>query len=52
MTYKFHTLAVETESSKFFKCELTVGKADPTVGEGNSKKRAEQEAARLFFETY
>lgn len=50
MSYKFHTIAVETESLKFFKCELTVGESTPTIGEGNSKKRAEQEAARLFFE--
>ena len=50
ITYKFQTTAVETESLKFFKCELFVGKGGPIVGEGNSKKRAEQEAARLFFE--
>ena len=48
--YKFLTTAVETESIKFFKCELFVGEAEPIIGEGNSKKRAEQEAARLFFE--
>lgn len=49
-TYKFHTVGVENDSSKFFRCELFVGNAEPIIGEGNSKKIAEQEAARLFFE--
>jgi len=52
ISYKFQTTAVETESIKFFKCELFVGHANPIIGEGNSKKRAEQEAARLFFEKF
>lgn len=50
ISYKFQTTTVETGSIKFFKCELFVGTRDPIIGEGNSKKRAEQEAARLFFE--
>ncbi|MDB4083267.1 ribonuclease III [Vicingaceae bacterium] len=52
MNYKFQTIAVETESIKFFKCELFIGTGEAIVGEGNSKKRAEQEAARLFFEKF
>ena len=49
-TYKFQTTGIENESTKFFRCELFVGDAEAVIGEGNSKKRAEQEAARLFFE--
>ena len=52
ISYKFQTVAVETGSMKFFKCELYVEHAEPIIGEGNSKKRAEQEAARLFFEKF
>jgi ribonuclease-3 len=50
ISYKFQTNGIENESSKFFRCELFVGAATSIIGEGNSKKRAEQEAARLFFE--
>jgi len=47
--YKFQTSGIENESSKFFQCKLFVGAESSIIGEGNSKKRAEQEAARLFF---
>ena len=47
--YKFQTSGIENESSKFFQCKLFVGAESSIIGEGNSKKTAEQEAARLFF---
>ena len=49
-TYQFNTSAVETHSGGFFRCELVVGNKAPVVGEGSSKKQAEQAAAKAFFE--
>lgn len=49
-TYKFNTVAIETKAGSFFRCELSVGNKAPLIGEGNSKKQAEQAAAKAFFE--
>lgn len=48
--YQFDTVGVENKSTKFFRCELSIDNRIVSVGEGNSKKRAEQEAARKYFE--
>lgn len=50
-SYQFDTSAVETEDNTYFKCELKVGGQSVSRGEGNSKKAAEQEAAKRFFES-
>lgn len=49
-TYEFDTIAVEKEESRYFKSKLKISGKEVSVGEGISKKNAEQEAARLFFE--
>ena len=48
-SYKFSTSAVQDKEPSYFKCELFVGNKLVTTGEGNSKKRAEQDAAKKFF---
>lgn len=49
-SYKFSTSAFQSEELTYFKCKLFVGGEVVSIGEGNSKKRAEQEAAQKFFE--
>lgn len=48
-SYKFATSGVQDKDLTYFKCELSVGGTIVSTGEGNSKKRAEQEAAKKFF---
>lgn len=49
--YQFETIAVEKENSRYFKSELLLDGTLVATGEGNSKKNAEQEAARVFLES-
>lgn len=49
-TYHFNTVGVEAKNNKYFKCELKVGPQQIVTGEGHSKKAAEQEAAKRFFD--
>lgn len=49
-TYQFDTVGIENKNTKFFRCQLSINNEVASTGEGNSKKRAEQEAARKFFE--
>jgi ribonuclease-3 len=48
-TYDFETEAVDTSGNLFFRCKLKVKNEVVATGEGNSKKAAEQAAAKLFF---
>ena len=49
--YRFNTLAVEKEDSRYFRSELYLDGEVVSAGEGISKKNAEQEAARQFLES-
>lgn len=51
LIYNFNTIAIETEASKYFKCDIAVSDVLVATGEGHSKKKAEQEAARIYVET-
>lgn len=48
--YEFKTLTIENANSRYFKSELSIDDELVAKGEGNSKKRAEQAAAKSFFE--
>ena len=51
-SYHFNTEAVDVREGQFFRCHLNIGNYQVVVGEGGSKKRAEQAAAKLFFEEH
>lgn len=48
--YLFKTLTIESANSRYFTSELYINNEMVAKGEGNSKKRAEQAAAKAFFE--
>ena len=49
LNYEFKTTAIESAKSRYFNSELSIDGELVAKGEGNSKKRAEQAAAKLFF---
>lgn len=49
LSYEFKMKEKELNKSKFFQCKLHVNGEELGVGEGSSKKEAEQEAAKQFF---
>lgn len=49
--YEFQTNGIEKDNIIYFKSELLIKGEVVSIGEGNSKKNAEQEAARKFFES-
>ncbi|MEQ8625355.1 MAG: ribonuclease III [Vicingaceae bacterium] len=48
--YEFKTTTIESSKSRYFKSELSIDGELVAKGEGNSKKRAEQAAAKAFFD--
>lgn len=50
INHLFDTVHLEGSKAKYFKCELKLNDTVVAVGEGFSKKKAEQEAAKKYFE--
>ena len=50
ISYQFNVKAKEINSFRVFYCQLNINGKEVGRGEGNSKKEAEQKAAKQFFE--
>ena len=50
LNYEFKTTTIENDKSRYFKSELSINDELVAKGEGVSKKRAEQAAAKTFFD--
>jgi len=50
LNYEFKTITIESANSRYFKSELSIDGELVAKGEGNSKKRAEQAAAKALFD--
>jgi len=49
LEHQFDTTLIDQTKIKYFKCELKLNNTLITIGEGSSKKKAEQAAAKKFF---
>ncbi len=48
--YRFSTFAIEKQGSRYFESKLFINGEQLSIGQGSSKKNAEQEAAKQFFQ--